>query len=611
MRTSRPLSLLFVLALVGPVAAQPADAPPSTPADLVATTYSRTAGAIGWSRSTDDRGVVVGYEVSRQGVVLGVFDALSYVDISLSPGTAYLYRVTAIDTAGQRSGTSSVRLTTPGGVSGGGPAAPTGLRADVYSRTAAEIFWDRSTAPGLTYEVRRDGAALTVRNGTSYFDDALERDRSYAYEVIAIDARGRRSMASRVTLDTLPGVGIGDPVAPRGLRGAVYSATAVEIFWERPASSGLTYDVLRDGERLARIDGLSYFDDTLARGRSYTYTVIARDGEGRRSAPSVLSLTTSGGATAGGPPDGGGDPFAEPDAEGSTAIARLGYPAARDLADDLVSTGYLTLYYDIDVALLDFLLNREEGASNEIVTTACPGGGSARGPRGSFFHVEVEFDGCTIEGRTLSGGYVHKSVFRDSPALSSNANATVIFDELSIDAGSGGRLLVSGTSERRNLMSPVNPLCDGAPTVYDRIENRIETARVEGADGVSLVTDASWRQTVESVPVQTGVPFRDPCLEQSRTTSFEGEASVVSARFGSDGATLEKRGDLVRETREGVPSEVDARLAASFGDGSTLAVTSTPGVDGEVQVDIAADGAAVSFTDAYRFESRDDLPTLR
>jgi len=283
--------LLLSLVLAGPAAAQFTDSPPSTPANLAATVYSGTAGAISWDRSTDDRGAVTGYEISRDGTAIGVRDALSYVDPTLAPGTAYTYRVTAIDNAGQRSGTASVRLTTPGS---GSPAAPAGLRRSVYSATAAEIFWNRSTTFGLTYEVRRDGAVLATTDGTSHFDDALAGGRSYTYEVIAIDAQGRRSTSSRVTLDTQPGPSGSNPALPAGLRAQVYSTTAGEIFWERSAVFGLTYDVRRNGTVLTTTDGTSYFDDTLAAGRRYTYSIVAIDRQGRRSAAAEITLTKPG-----------------------------------------------------------------------------------------------------------------------------------------------------------------------------------------------------------------------------------------------------------------------------------------------------------------------------
>ena len=53
------------------------------------------------------------------------------------------------------------------------PSPPTGLRAEVYPQTAAELFWDRPDAFGLRYEIRRDDMTLSTIGGVSFFDDTL------------------------------------------------------------------------------------------------------------------------------------------------------------------------------------------------------------------------------------------------------------------------------------------------------------------------------------------------------------------------------------------------------------------------------------------------------
>ena len=215
-RIVQTLVVATVLVVHGSASAQSGDAPPSTPEEFAATAYSGTAGAVRWQRSTDDAGYVPGYEVARDGRVLGTFDALSYVDDSLSPGTAYRYTVTAIDTAGQRSGSAAVTLRTQGQGpnSGNGdvaPASPEGLRVDIYSRFNRELFWDRPDTFGLRYEVRRDGEVVANTDGVSYYDDTLAVGETYTYEVVAIDRTGRRSSPARLFVPTQ---GPGDVTLP-------------------------------------------------------------------------------------------------------------------------------------------------------------------------------------------------------------------------------------------------------------------------------------------------------------------------------------------------------------------------------------------------------------
>ena len=284
--------------------ARAADAPPTTPGNVRAALYPGAGGELFWQRSSDDRGVR-GYAVTVNGRDVGTFDALSYYDGSLRSDTPYTFTVTAIDTAGQRSGTASVSVgeggTNPGGpAQGGGPAAPAGLRGTVYSSTAAELFWTRPQTPGLRYEVRRDGQAVATTDGVSYFASGLVGGRDYAFEVIAIDRDGGRSAPSAVSLRTGAGGGAtpGTPpspdsnpaITPTDLSIEVYSSTAAELFWT-PAGSVRPVitrnEIRRDGVLIATLEGeflRSYFDSTREPGRSYRYEVRAVSSAGSASA---------------------------------------------------------------------------------------------------------------------------------------------------------------------------------------------------------------------------------------------------------------------------------------------------------------------------------------
>ncbi len=597
-------SLLLVAAFAAPLAAQVVDEPPTTPTGLVANVYGPTAGGIRWERSSDDRGAVRGYEIARNGVVLEERDALSLVERDLAPGTTYRYGITAIDGAGQRSGTATVSLTTPGGAPPApGLAAPSGLRGDVYSSTAVELFWSRSPTFGLRYEIVRDGEVVATTDGTSHFDTGLTGGTAYTYEVVAIDRDGRRSSPSTVELTTAGRPSADGPDALTGLRADVYSSTAAELFWSRPTGVALRYEVVRDGAVLATTDGTSYFDDALAGGTTYTYEVVAIDRDGRRSSPSTVELTTAGGAPTEPPGD---DPFAEPDPDAATLVARLGYPAALELADDLVSMSYLTLYYDIDRALSRLL---SPGANYaEPATRACPGGGTASGLAQPFL-IDVDLDACTIEGRTLSGALRREAEFIVF-GQGDRQEVVLTFDDLLIEAGEEGSLRLSGTSTRNDSTAVENgPLCSAAPRVIRRVDNRIDAARLERGGVVSTIAGARWEQSDTSFPGPVDEFGQEPCVPVS-TLFGDGASTVESARFGPAGATFEKAADLVRDPRDDPAFSGDARLAADFGDGSTLAVTAVPGSDGEAQVDIVADGVAVSFTDDYRFEAREDIPTI-
>ena len=95
------------------------------------------------------------------------------------------------------------------------PPAPTNARLEVYSGTAAELFFDRAPASAnvIETEISRDGVTIGSTDGTSFFDPNRTPGRSYAYELIALSASGGRSSATAVGETTTPAPGTGsDPV---------------------------------------------------------------------------------------------------------------------------------------------------------------------------------------------------------------------------------------------------------------------------------------------------------------------------------------------------------------------------------------------------------------
>lgn len=83
------------------------------------------------------------------------------------------------------------------------------------------------------------------------------------------------------------------PVAPANFTHKIYSDSAAELFWQRSTNVATRgYEIVKNGESIGVIDALSYFDDTLAPGIDYTYTITAVGANGERSTASVLTLRT-------------------------------------------------------------------------------------------------------------------------------------------------------------------------------------------------------------------------------------------------------------------------------------------------------------------------------
>ena len=103
--------------------------PPSVPY-LTATAVSFSQINLSWTASTDNVGVT-GYKIYRNGTYLTKTTSTSYNDTGLTASTAYSYRVSAIDAAGNESSQSTAKSATTQAGTGGTdttpPAVPSGV----------------------------------------------------------------------------------------------------------------------------------------------------------------------------------------------------------------------------------------------------------------------------------------------------------------------------------------------------------------------------------------------------------------------------------------------------------------------------------------------------
>lgn len=202
--------------------------PPTVPTGLTATALSSgTQINLVWTASTDNIGVT-GYQIQRcpgttscttSFTQIGTSTSASFNDTGVTNGTAYRYRVRAVDAAGRLSSFSNIATaTTPDTAV---PSAPTDLRATPSSSTQINLSWTASTdnvgVSGYWIErcqgvgcnsFSRVNSSLVVT--TSFNDTRLSENTSYSYRVQAADGAGNLSAYSAVvgatTLDSTPPV---------------------------------------------------------------------------------------------------------------------------------------------------------------------------------------------------------------------------------------------------------------------------------------------------------------------------------------------------------------------------------------------------------------------
>jgi chitodextrinase len=166
--------------------------PPKAPSNLKASSIGTTQITLSWTASTDNVGVV-GYDVYRDGTLIGQSLRPGSIDTGLSPATTHVYVVRARDAAGNTSAASSALTAKTNGL-----PSPSSLKAAVVGTTQVAFFWTPSTASAgiVGYDIYRDGVMIGRASLPNYLDSGLAPGTSHVYVVRARDAAGNRSAAS-------------------------------------------------------------------------------------------------------------------------------------------------------------------------------------------------------------------------------------------------------------------------------------------------------------------------------------------------------------------------------------------------------------------------------
>jgi fibronectin type 3 domain-containing protein len=275
---------------------------PAAPTGLAATAGNAQV-ALTWTASSGAtsynvyRGTTAGGE-STTAIATGITTA-SYSDTSVTNGTAYYYKVTAINSSGA-SGYSNEASATPLAV----PTAPTGLVATA-GNTQVGLVWTASSG-ATSYNVYRGTTAggesttaiATGVTSASYTNTGLTNGTTYYYKITAVNSSGASGYSNEASATPLA-----VPTAPAGLV-ATAGNTQVGLSWT--ASTGATsYNVYRGttsgGESsTAIVTGLtttSYTNTGLTNGTAYYYTVAAVNSIGTSGYSNEASATPTAGGT--------------------------------------------------------------------------------------------------------------------------------------------------------------------------------------------------------------------------------------------------------------------------------------------------------------------------
>src|SRR5206468_1020053 len=166
----------------------------------------------------------------------------TYSDVGLAHSTSYTYRVSAINSVGTGSPSSTASATTLAVA----PSPPTGLRATSVSSSQINLSWTApsdnggSAITGYKIERSTDGGttwttlvANTGSTATTYSHTGLTHSPTHRSPDLAINSVGTSSPSSTVSATTLAVV----PSPPTGLTATAATSSQINLSWTAPSDN--------------------------------------------------------------------------------------------------------------------------------------------------------------------------------------------------------------------------------------------------------------------------------------------------------------------------------------------------------------------------------------
>lgn len=278
--------------------------PPSVPINLAASPLSSTQIQITWNAALDSESGIAQYRIFRNSSLLNEVPStqLNFTDSSLAPFTSYTYEVSAVNGAGlEGSKCAFVSATT---LDATAPNAPSHVVATALNSFEIEITWNAASdaESGIAqYRLYRNSSWLQDVSHTelSFTDTGLASSTSYSYEISAVNGvglEGPKSAVSNATTQEAPDTT--PPTTPQNLIATAVDGTSIELTWNAAtdAESGIaSYRIYRNSALLEDISGneLDYLDSGLLPMTTYSYEVMAINGEGLESPKSAPAGATT------------------------------------------------------------------------------------------------------------------------------------------------------------------------------------------------------------------------------------------------------------------------------------------------------------------------------
>ena len=325
---------------------------PTVPTGLKSTAQTASSISLSWTASTDNV-AVAGYNVYRNGALVGTSSTTTYTDSGLAASTGYSYTVAAFDAANNTSGQStalpvsttakssstyvsdltptsatngwgSFEKDTSNGEQAAGDGHTITLNGVTYAKglgvhassdlkyNLAGQYTTFTSDIGVDDEVANNGSVdfQVLVNGVKVFDSGVMTGSS-ATQTVSLSLAGANSLELIVSdggngnaydhadwagarLSSSPDTQA--PTVPTGLKSTAQTASSISLSWtastDNVAVAG--YNVYRNGALVGTSSTTTYTDSGLAASTGYSYTVAAFDAANNTSGQSTaLPVSTT------------------------------------------------------------------------------------------------------------------------------------------------------------------------------------------------------------------------------------------------------------------------------------------------------------------------------
>ena len=567
---------------------------PDAPTGVTATAGNGQAD-VSWTAPSSEGSDITGYTVSDgSGDTCSTDGSTTSCAVTgLTNGLSYSFTVVATNADGPGAASAPSNAVTPSTV----PDAPTGVTATAGD-SQATVSWTASGDEGSTitgYTVSDGSGDTCTTSGTSCIVTGLTNGQSYSFTVVATNADGpgaASAPSNAVTPSTVPD-------APTGVTTTAGDSQAT-VSWTASGAEGSTvtgYTVSDGSGDTCTTDGTgtSCIVTGLTNGQSYTFTVVATNGDGPGAASAPSNAVT---------------PSTVPDAPtGVTATA-----------GDHSATVSWTGSADEGAAITGYTVSDGSGDTCTTSGTSCIVTGLTNGESYTFTVVATNADGTGAA--SPASNTVTPSTVPDAPtavtATAGNGQATVTWtapsDEGSTITGYVVRSARGVTCTTTTTSCVVTGLLNGMSTTFTVVATNADGSGAASAPSNAVIPSSNTATitSANSVTVAAGKPLKFKITTSGSPVPSVAEAGITAPWLiftpGSKGAagTAELTGTgpasggtytFTVEANNGVgPNTTQAFTVHVLAITSSAAATFVPGTEHSVTITTAGVPSGVTLS---------------